>query len=47
MKDQEIITHLKICPRCQSELLLKEGRYGNFYGCSNYPKCTYTKNLRS
>ncbi|ORL43662.1 nuclease-related domain-containing protein, partial [Zunongwangia atlantica] len=45
IKDQKIMAHLKICPRCQGDLLLKNGRYGNFYGCSNYPKCTYTKKL--
>lgn len=30
------------CPRCGGKLVLREGRYGKFYGCSNYPKCTYT-----
>ena len=31
-----------ICPKCNSELKLREGRYGKFYGCSNYPKCRFT-----
>ena len=30
------------CPRCGGELVLRKGRYGRFYGCSNYPKCTFT-----
>ncbi len=30
------------CPRCEGELVLRKGRYGRFYGCSNYPKCTFT-----
>lgn len=30
-----------ICPRCNSELQLKHGKYGDFYGCSNYPKCKF------
>ena len=34
-----------ICPRCKGELILKEGKYGNFYGCSNYPNCKFTKKL--
>lgn len=29
------------CPRCGGELVLRNGRYGSFYGCSNYPRCTY------
>ena len=29
------------CPRCGNELKQKEGKYGAFYGCSNYPKCRY------
>ena len=31
-----------ICPRCGGTLVLKSGRYGRFYGCSNYPKCRFT-----
>lgn len=30
------------CPQCGSELVLRNGRYGQFLGCSNYPKCKYT-----
>lgn len=29
------------CPRCGSNLVLRNGRYGKFYGCSNYPSCKY------
>lgn len=31
-----------LCPRCQHELVLKRGRYGRFYGCSNFPNCRFT-----
>ena len=31
------------CPKCGSALVLKEGRYGKFVACSNYPKCKFTK----
>lgn len=34
-----------ICPRCKGELIKREGRYGSFYGCSNFPSCRYTKNI--
>lgn len=30
------------CPKCGGELVLRHGKYGQFYGCSNYPKCKYT-----
>ena len=32
-----------ICPRCGNKLVLKNGKYGEFYGCSNYPKCQFIK----
>ena len=31
-----------ICPKCNSELKLRKGKYGQFYGCSNYPECRFT-----
>lgn len=34
------------CPKCGGDLVFRNGKYGSFYGCSNYPKCTYTNNLR-
>ena len=33
---------LGICPKCGGNLVLRTGKYGNFYGCSNYPKCRFT-----
>ncbi len=32
-----------ICPRCNGNLILKNSKNGKFYGCENYPKCTFTK----
>lgn len=32
-----------ICPKCGSNLIMKNGKYGSFIGCSNYPKCRFTK----
>jgi len=34
------------CPECDSELLKRKGRYGEFIACSNFPKCKYTKNIK-
>lgn len=33
------------CPKCHSDLVKRSGKYGSFMGCSNYPKCRYTKKL--
>ncbi len=35
----------KYCPDCGSELELKHGKYGSFYGCSKWPTCSHTENL--
>ena len=31
------------CPKCSSNLVVKQGRLGEFTACSNYPKCRYVK----
>jgi DNA topoisomerase I len=33
------------CPTCGGDLVLKQGRFGRFIGCSNYPACRYTRPL--
>ena len=32
-----------ICPKCGGQLVQRNGKYGRFIGCSNYPKCNFTK----
>lgn len=32
------------CPKCGGQLVERTGKYGRFIGCSNYPKCKYTRN---
>lgn len=32
-----------ICPRCGGNIVERNGKYGKFYGCSNYPKCKFKK----
>ncbi len=34
------------CPDCGGEAILRSGRYGPYYGCSKYPKCSFIANLR-
>ena len=38
MKAEPIETDI-ICEKCGHKMLLREGRYGKFLGCSNFPKC--------
>lgn len=33
------------CPTCSSALVQRNGKYGSFLGCTNYPKCKYTQKL--
>jgi len=31
------------CPKCGSNLVIKQGRFGEFTACTNYPTCKYVK----
>ena len=31
------------CPECDGTLVLRQSKRGQFYGCSNFPKCRFTK----
>jgi superfamily I DNA and/or RNA helicase len=35
----------KECPKCESELKERKGKFGDFYGCSNFPDCNYTEKI--
>jgi len=35
----------KKCPQCKSLLLVRLGKFGEFYACSSFPKCKYTESL--
>ena len=49
-KKGEASENSMVCPRCGGNLVLRTARKGEnagnqFYGCSNFPKCRYVKNL--
>ncbi len=44
-KMKQAYSSTSVCPWCGGNLVLRNGKYGSFYGCSNYPKCRYTKNM--
>lgn len=33
------------CPECGGDLVYRNGRFGKFISCSNFPKCRYTRQL--
>lgn len=36
---------LDLCPRCGGELIKRNGKFGEFFGCCNYPTCRFTRNI--
>ncbi|MCP1103749.1 DNA polymerase-3 subunit epsilon [Aequitasia blattaphilus] len=36
---------VEICPKCGGELMKRNGKFGEFFGCGNYPECRYTRNI--
>jgi len=36
----------KKCPKCGAQLLIRLGKFGKFYACSEFPKCKYTESLK-
>ena len=45
-RKQQMLSN-RICPLCRSALIKRNGRYGRFLGCTNYPKCKFTYPLDS
>ena len=37
---------IEACPTCNGWLEERMGKYGRFYGCSNYPECRYMQKMR-
>lgn len=36
----------EVCPNCGRKMLLREGRFGPFLGCSGYPECKTIVNIK-
>lgn len=45
LKNKHNFDSLNMCPKCGSMLVKKNGKYGFFMSCSNFPKCKYSKKL--
>ncbi len=45
IKKQQYNLECGICPRCNGKLVVRNGKYGDFLGCSNYPRCKFIKKM--
>jgi DNA topoisomerase I len=37
----------KKCEKCGAPMVKKTGKFGPFYGCSNYPECKFVENINT
>lgn len=42
VQERQRLIESRICPRCGGQLLVRQGSYGSFLGCSNYPRCRFS-----
>ncbi len=35
----------ELCPKCNSPMVVKRGRFGKFLACSRYPECSHTQGM--
>ncbi len=40
---QLVIAEDMKCEKCGGDMVLRNGKFGSFYACANYPTCKYTK----
>lgn len=33
------------CPLCEKRMVVREGNYGKFWGCSQYPECSGSRSI--
>ena len=34
------------CPECHRKLVKRNSKYGSFWGCTGFPECRYTRNIK-
>lgn len=45
-RDAEVVGQkIEKCPKCGGALIDRTGKFGKFLGCTNYPKCDYTRDI--
>jgi len=45
LQEKEMKINSGVCPICGGKLIMRNGKYGTFYGCNNYPKCRFSRKL--
>lgn len=45
-KKKGAVSEEQSCPVCGGVLVLRKGKFGMFYGCSGFPACRFTRNVR-
>jgi len=41
LSEKRIKVNSDVCPKCGGLLILRNGKYGQFKGCGNFPKCRF------
>lgn len=42
---EQFLVEKRICPKCGGMLIHRQGKYGEFISCINYPSCRFTQNI--
>lgn len=42
---EEAMKKIPKCKKCGRNMVRRKGKYGEFWGCSGYPECTYSMNI--
>ena len=45
MEKKELEKTGEICPECGGDIVIRNGRYGKFKSCINYPTCKHSENI--
>lgn len=40
------LSNAPLCAACKSPLVIKNGKFGRFYSCTNYPKCKHKQTIK-
>ncbi len=44
-KQLKVQNNVKICPKCHLPMQRRNGRFGEFWGCTGFPQCRHTENV--
>ena len=44
-KQLKVQNNIRICPKCHLPMQRRNGRFGEFWGCTGFPKCRHTENV--